>query len=423
MLNKKFNFSYFLTFVSILIFLTYWNFFYQNLLGARVKILSFKVKISFFENGFLLLLFTTVFFIFFLKKNFILNFNINFICLVLTSIILSFVVYTDSIFFFFFNYEVLLLLSAVIFKYSSQNKRSKKIFIYFVSWTQLSSLLLWLGVVQIWLFSQTLNFSFLYYNFLNNDLNNYLIYLLVIAFSIKLPLWPFSFWLLKVHVEANTAFSIFLSGILVKVALIGLLKVQPLFFFININFFIFFTLLSILILSLSLHHQVDLKKFIAATTIQEMSLILFFLFFNGLVNTNLIYYFIWLHTITSFLLFLITDLIYTRFKIRKTNSLLSLAILTPKLNLFIFFIWLLFVGFPISIKFLIEFIFLSKIKSLSIFILFIFVVALQFFTNIIFTKQFLSLSFGFSKQFVFDINFYEFFFFFNFLLILLILLV
>lgn len=41
----------------------------------------------------------------------------------------------------------------------------------------------------------------------------------LIGFGIKIPLAPFHFWLLKVHVESPTAFSIFLSGFLVKSAL------------------------------------------------------------------------------------------------------------------------------------------------------------------------------------------------------------
>jgi NADH-quinone oxidoreductase subunit M len=39
-----------------------------------------------------------------------------------------------------------------------------------------------------------------------------------IGFGIKIPVWPFHYWLTKVHVEAPTGFSIFLSGFLVKTA-------------------------------------------------------------------------------------------------------------------------------------------------------------------------------------------------------------
>jgi NADH-quinone oxidoreductase subunit M len=40
--------------------------------------------------------------------------------------------------------------------------------------------------------------------------------LLIVGFSVKVPLWPFISWLIKAHVEASTEFSIYLSGFLVK---------------------------------------------------------------------------------------------------------------------------------------------------------------------------------------------------------------
>ncbi len=49
-------------------------------------------------------------------------------------------------------------------------------------------------------------------------------FLTLVGFAIKVPLWPFSSWLLKAHVEASTEFSILLSGYLVKFGVIGLYK-------------------------------------------------------------------------------------------------------------------------------------------------------------------------------------------------------
>jgi len=42
--------------------------------------------------------------------------------------------------------------------------------------------------------------------------------LFFIGFGVKIPIWPFHYWLTRVHVEASTGFSIFLSGFLVKAA-------------------------------------------------------------------------------------------------------------------------------------------------------------------------------------------------------------
>jgi NADH-quinone oxidoreductase subunit M len=42
--------------------------------------------------------------------------------------------------------------------------------------------------------------------------------LFFVGFGVKIPVWPFHYWLTRVHVEASTGFSIFLSGFLVKAA-------------------------------------------------------------------------------------------------------------------------------------------------------------------------------------------------------------
>jgi len=54
----------------------------------------------------------------------------------------------------------------------------------------------------------------------------YIIYsLLFIGFGIKVPLWPFHYWITKTHVESPTGFSIYLSGFLVKTALYALYRI------------------------------------------------------------------------------------------------------------------------------------------------------------------------------------------------------
>lgn len=44
---------------------------------------------------------------------------------------------------------------------------------------------------------------------------------ILIGLGVKIPIWPFHFWLTKTHVEAPTYFSIYLSGFLVKTAIMG----------------------------------------------------------------------------------------------------------------------------------------------------------------------------------------------------------
>ena len=102
----------------------------------------------------------------------------------------------------------------------------------------------------------------------------------LIGFGIKIPLPPFHFWLLKVHVEAPTAFSIFLSGFLVKSALYCLFMLISLYNISNYYFiltgWIFF---GLIIGTIGLSKVKDIKKLIAWATVQEMTFITFFLVF------------------------------------------------------------------------------------------------------------------------------------------------
>jgi len=91
-------------------------------------------------------------------------------------------------------------------------------------------------------------------------------------------MWPFHFWLTKTHVEAPTYFSIYLSGFLVKTAILGFIifidyvSYQVLLFFIIISF------VGVFDATLKFSHQIDLKKLVAYTTIQEMNMILLIIY-------------------------------------------------------------------------------------------------------------------------------------------------
>lgn len=96
--------------------------------------------------------------------------------------------------------------------------------------------------------------------------------------------------------------------------------------------FIHIVVISIISTTYSMGVQIDFKKLIAYTTVQEMSIIVLFLLYNNFNNMNLIFYFVLLHTFTSLILFFLNDIIYIRFKTRKTKLMLGLGYVTPKLN-------------------------------------------------------------------------------------------
>lgn len=318
--------------------------------------------------------------------------------------VIFFLIYTNSTIVFFIMYEMLLILTSIIVYFNSPNIRSRSITFYFLFWTQLSSFFLWLAITAIYLKTNTYLFNELTLSKFNKTDCNVIKYLLLVSFSIKLPLWPFSFWLLKTHVEANTSFSIFLSGVLVKTSLIGLIKFS--IFFINTDCTLIFvlTFVSIITTTFSLNNQIDFKKLIAYTTIQEMSIIVMFIFFNSYNNLNILVYFIILHTLTSILLFLLNDSIYIRYKTRRTKLHLGLYYTSPKLNTVLLLIWVFFISLPLSSKFIFEVVILMKFMSLPNIIIISILVCLQLFTLIFVTINVITYSFGNANKPTYDLT-------------------
>ena len=180
----------------------------------------------------------------------------------------------SNILVFFMCYELLLLPSFFIVYFVSPSRRAIQASLYFVIWTQLGSVLVLIAVSYILSISGLYNFSDLkYFNFTNSE-STLIIWLLFIGFGIKVPIWPFHYWITKTHVEAPSGFSIYLSGFLVKTALYGFYKLNTCIFSdVDSSIFIAICIMGVIDSSLKMWGQTDLKKLVAYGIIQEMNLI------------------------------------------------------------------------------------------------------------------------------------------------------
>ena len=236
--------------------------------------------------------------------------------------------------------------------YSKKIDKATEILFY---WTLFGSSLILFVFSYIYYNYNSLNYLFLTtVKFSNLEMQTIFI-LILIGFGIKIPLAPFHFWLLKAHVESPTAFSIFLSGFLVKSSLYCLFMLLNLFgttlnyFFLSI--WIFF---SLIVATFGLARTTDIKKLIAWATIQEMTFMLLFLIFKQIFLSNVCILFLVLHGLMSSYMFFIVDILQRRFKTRSLQYIKGLNILLPRLTKHIWFLILLFSGFPLTAKFIIE---------------------------------------------------------------------
>ena len=157
---------------------------------------------------------------------------------------------------------------------------------------------------------------------------------LFIGFAIKVPIFPFHTWLPDAHVEAPTAISVILAGVLLKMGTYGLLRISyPMFpdmaqaYAVPLAVVAF---INIVYGALCAMAQQDFKKLIAYSSISHMGVVLLGMSaMNSQGMTGAVFQMFNHGTITA-MLFLIVGVLYDRAHTRDLNSFGGLALTMPK---------------------------------------------------------------------------------------------
>lgn len=336
------------------------------------------------------------------KQPLIFNFFINVVILFVTC---------DHMFIFFLYYEFLLIPSFFIVHAVSSNKNGSPASFYFLIWTQIGSTIVLASLLALMYVSEVSYFSELYLLGVSLPYSYKIKYMLFFGFGFKIPVWPLYYWLTKTHVEATGAFSIYLSGFLVKTAIFGLYKFLLSTHWDSSNSILFSTALTgVVISSLQMWSQVDLKKVVALCTVQEMNLLLICFIFG---HTSLVYagiLFCFMHAMLSAMMFFLVDLIQKRFGTRLLTSLSGLIHLCPNLGISIIFMCLCFLALPFTLKFTCEFMLFAGLMDLTKIIFIICCLITNWIAPISFCKIWYSTLFGipsYSTSKVKDLEFKE----------------
>ena len=268
--------------------------------------------------------------------------------LILETFIIGMFCSLDLLIFYIFFEAVLIPMFIIIGIWGGPNRvyASFKLFLF----TLLGSVLMLLTMARMYYDAGTTSIPLLLdYNF-DPSIQPWLWLGFMASFAVKVPMWPVHTWLPDAHVEAPTAGSVILAGVLIKFGGYGFLRFSlpmlpdattfftPLIFTLSVIAVIYTSLIALV--------QTDMKKLIAYSSIAHMGLVTAGIFSLNIQGIEGAIFQMLSHGIISSALFLIVGVVYDRKHSREIAAYGGLVKIMPAYS-FIFMIFVLAsIGLP-----------------------------------------------------------------------------
>ena len=229
----------------------------------------------------------------------------------------------------------------------------------FFFFTLLGSIIMLLGIIVIYVEMGTSDIQVLIHTTFTYERQLFLWFAFFCSFAVKVPMIPVHIWLPEAHVEAPTAGSVILAGILLKLGVYGIIRILiPMF----PDAMIYFTplvftmcIIGIIYSAATTIRQIDLKKTIAYSSVAHMNYAMLGLFTNNGQGIEGCLYFMLGHGVVSSALFLCIGMLYDRYHTRNILYYGGLVHVMPVYSIFFLIFVLANIGLPGTVNFIGEF--------------------------------------------------------------------
>ena len=267
----------------------------------------------------------------------------------------------DVLMFYIFFESILIPMFLIIGVWGSRERKVLASYYFFI-YTLLGSVLMLLSIMYIYYQVGTTDYEMILafkFSFIEQK---FLWLSFFLAFAAKVPMMPVHLWLPEAHVEAPTAGSIILAGVLLKLGTYGFIRFsipffpEASFFFTPIVYTI--SVIGIIYASFTAMRQTDIKRIVAYTSVAHMNVVMLGIFSFNVIGIEGAILQSLSHGCVASALFAIIGVIYERYGTRLVKYYGGLAHTMPLYASTFLFFTMANIGFPGTSNFIGEFLIL-----------------------------------------------------------------